>query len=70
MSPVATLIILGIASIVWFGFLRRHLASKQRGNGDGGGDFFESGSGHRDHDSAGHDSGDGGGGDGGGDGGD
>lgn len=70
MSPIATLIILGIASIIWFGFLRGHLAGKNRGNGDGGGEFFESHSGHRDHDSGGHDSGDGGsdgGGDGGGD---
>ena len=64
MSPVATLIILGIASIIWFGFLRGHLAGK-KGGSEGDGDFFESDSGPRDHDSGGHDSGDGG--DGGGD---
>jgi hypothetical protein len=44
MSPVATLIILGIAAIAWFGFLRGHFSGKRRnsgesgGGGDGGGD--------------------------------
>lgn len=69
MSPVATLVILGIASIVWFGFLRRHLAGRNGDGSDGGGSAHNSDSGHhREHDSGDKDFGDNGG-DGGGDGG-
>ena len=69
MSPVATLIILGIASVIWFAFLRGHLAGNKRNNSDGGGDVYSSDSSDRHHDTGGHDAGDGGGdgGDGGGD---
>jgi hypothetical protein len=72
MSPLAILIVLGIAAIVWFGFLCGRLAGRSRNSGESGGsDFFESDASHRDHDPGGHDSSDGGsdggGGDGGGD---
>ena len=65
MSPIATLVVLGLAAALWFGVLRPRLRGGQSKEGDGGsGAGFSDG--RRDHDADGGD-GDGGGGDGGGD---
>ena len=64
MSPVATLIVLGLAAGLWFGLLRPRLRKSARPGGDGGGAISD---GQRDRDD--NDAADGDGGDGGGDGG-
>jgi hypothetical protein len=67
MSPIATLVVLGLAAALWFGVLRPRLrGTSSRGEpGDGAGAGMTDG--RRDHDHGADGDGDGGGGDGGGD---